>query len=121
MPRPDRRPSPRMVGRARQLRRAMSFPERLLWSRPRQGRCCGLHFRRQEPIGGYVADFFCSEAAVVVELDGRSHDQTPTEDMQRQAHLESMGLTVVRFTNDRVLRDLDGVVEAIAWACGKMD
>ncbi|MGC9455835.1 MAG: endonuclease domain-containing protein [Phycisphaerae bacterium] len=106
-----------MIQRARQLRRSSSFPERLLWSRLRNGRCAGLKFRRQHPIGPYVADFFCPSAGVVIELDGRSHDEQVDYDRVRQEFIERQGLRVLRFTNDRLLRDLDGVVEAIAGAC----
>ncbi len=115
-----RRKTPRasghMIERGRRLRRESSFPERLLWSRLRNHRC-GAKFRRQQPLGPYVADFFCASAKVVVELDGRSHDGMEAQDRQRQEYMEQQGLTVVRFTNDRVLADLDGVVEAIAGLC----
>jgi len=116
MQRKTPRASRSMVGRARQLRRDSSFPERLLWSRLRAGRCAGLKFRRQQPFGPYVADYFCASARVVVELDGRSHDERQVEDRRRQEFLERQGLKVIRFTNDQVLRNLVGVVEAIAAA-----
>jgi very-short-patch-repair endonuclease len=106
-----------MIARGRQLRRESTFPERLLWSRLRDRRCGGLKFRRQQPIGPYVADFFCASIGVVVELDGRSHDDQGDFDRQRQAYLERQGLRVIRVTNDRVLADLDGVVEALTAAC----
>ena len=111
------RPSKFMIAQARRLRRASSFPQRLLWSRLRNGRCGGLKFRRQHPVGRYVADFFCASAGVVVELDGRSHDGQASADAQRQLFLEQQGLTVIRISIDRLLQDLDGVVEGIAQAC----
>ncbi|MDD4890980.1 MAG: DUF559 domain-containing protein [Phycisphaerae bacterium] len=107
-----------MIARARQLRRDAPFPERLLWSRLRAGRCAGLVFRRQHPIGRYVADFFCLQSRLVVELDGKSHETTVAEDEVRQQFIESRGLRVLRFTDDELLGNLDAVVRAIALACG---
>jgi very-short-patch-repair endonuclease len=64
-----------------------------------------------------VADYFCPSAKVVVELDGRSHDGQGDQDRQRQDYLEQQGLRVIRFSNDSVLKNLTGVLEAIAGAC----
>ena len=111
------RTSRHMTGRARQLRRQSSFPERLLWSRLRNGRCGGIKFRRQHPLGAYVVDFFCASTGVVVELDGRSHEERGEYDLKRQAFLQGLGLRIIRFSNDRLLRDLDGVVEGIWEVC----
>ncbi|MDD4891608.1 MAG: DUF559 domain-containing protein [Phycisphaerae bacterium] len=107
-----------MIDRARKLRREATFPERLLWSRLRAGRCAGLIFRRQQVIDQYVADFFCPVSRLVIELDGRSHEGHDAEDAIRQEYLERQGLSVLRFTNDEVLGNLDAVVRAIALACG---
>jgi very-short-patch-repair endonuclease len=106
-----------MIDRGRQLRQEMTFPERLLWSRLRDCRLAGLRFRRQHPVGPYVADYYCPSAKVVIELDGRSHDGHAAEDRQRQDYLKLQGLRVIRFTNDSVLKNLNGVLEAIADAC----
>ena len=106
-----------MTERGRQLRRDSTFPERLLWGRLRDRRCGGLKFRRQQPLGPYVADYLCASAMVVVELDGRSHDDQQGYDQRRQEDLERMGYRVIRFTNDDVLKNLGGVVDAIAEAC----
>jgi very-short-patch-repair endonuclease len=109
--------SKHMIRRARQLRRESSFPERLLWSRLRNGRCAGLKFRRRHPVGPYVADFFCASARLVVELDGRSHDERADYDRRREEYLRQQGLRVLRFPNDLLLHELEAVVEAIAAAC----
>lgn len=101
---------------AKKLRKDMTFPERLLWSRLR-AKQQRFKFRRQQPIGVFVVDFYCSEARLLVELDGRSHRGTADEDDARQAWLEQQGIQVVRFTNDQVLRDIDAVVKAIWFAC----
>jgi very-short-patch-repair endonuclease len=110
--------SDHMIARGRQLRRDSTFPERLLWGQLRDRRCANLKFRRQQPFGPYVADFFCESPRVVVELDGRSHEGRQAYDAERQQYLERQGLKVIRFTNDAVLTNLSGVVEAIAAACG---
>ncbi|MBN1942440.1 MAG: endonuclease domain-containing protein [Phycisphaerae bacterium] len=117
MNRKSPRASKHMIARSRQLRRDSSFPERLLWSKLRNHRCDELKFRRQHPIGPYVVDFFCASVGVVVELDGRSHEDQLFQDMKRQKYLEQQGFRVIRFTNDQLLSDLDGVVEAIIEAC----
>jgi very-short-patch-repair endonuclease len=106
-----------MIARSRELRRKMTFPERLLWGRLRDGRLAGLQFRRQHPVGPYVADYLCLSANVVIELDGRSHDGQADQDRQRQDYLERQGLRVIRFSNDSVLQNLTGVLEAIARVC----
>ena len=117
MHRKNPRASEHMIARARGLRRGSTFPERLLWSRLRNGRCAGLKFRRQHALGPYVADYFCASARIVVELDGRSQDGQEARDGERQNYLERHGLRVIRFTNDEVLANLEGVVEGIAAAC----
>ncbi len=100
---------------ARRLRGEATFPERLLWSRLKSKQL-GHRILRQRPIGNHVVDFFCPESALVIELDGRSHDGQFEADMERQRFLESQGLHVLRFSNDSVLHDLDGVVRQIeAW------
>ena len=100
---------------ARRLRRDATVPERLLWSRLRR-RQLGVRFLRQRPIGSYVVDFYCPERRLVVEVDGRSHDGQGPEDAVRQKALENKGLTVLRETNDDVIRDLDGVIRRLrAW------
>ena len=75
-------PTPKAnIARARELRRAMTPPERKLWKLLRAHQMEGLHWRRQHPIGNYYADFACSHAALIVELDGRSHDETHYADV----------------------------------------
>lgn len=99
--------------RARKLRRESTIPEKLLWGRLRAGQIRGLRFRRQEAIDSHIVDFYCPTAKLVVELDGMSHDHTPCYDAKRTNALVALGLRVVRYTNDEVLRDLDAVVDDI--------
>lgn len=94
---------------ARRLRKEATFPERLLWSKLRRKQL-GVRFLRQRPIGDFVVDFLCPDAALVIEIDGRSHIGQFEADMIRQQFLESQNLYVIRFTNDEVLQEIDAVV-----------
>lgn len=105
---------PGMTDRARTLRRDATFPERLLWRYLRDRQVSQTKFRRQEVLGPYVTDFLCEEHKLVVELDGHSHDTTALEDLEREQFLTAQGFRVIRFRNDDVLRNVDGVVQAIA-------
>jgi very-short-patch-repair endonuclease len=106
----------RRISKARELRQAATTPERLLWSILRDGQLGGHKFRRQHPVGPFVLDFYCHAAALGFEIDGRSHEERAIADARRTAYLESIGISVVRFTNDEVLSDLDAVGSAILLA-----
>lgn len=100
---------------AKGLRKRSTDVEQLLWSRLRAGRFEGMKFRRQHPIGQYIADFVCLERKLIIELDGGQH-ALPDEilkDRQRDAWLEKEGYTVVRFWDTEVLTNTSGVLEAI--------
>jgi very-short-patch-repair endonuclease len=102
--------------RARSLRKSSTPAEHKLWMRLRNRQLDGVKFRRQQPIGQYVVDFFCLEARLVIELDGGWHgeDLKRVEDEQRTAYLESQGYLVMRFWNNEVTEDNRGVLERIA-------
>ena len=99
---------------ARTLRRNQTDAERTLWFRLRDRRLCGLKFRRQMPIDRYVVDFCCEAARLIVEVDGGQHDERSEEDKMRTAALEARGYLVLRFWNNEVLQNMDGVLEVIA-------
>jgi very-short-patch-repair endonuclease len=101
------------VGTARRLRRDLTDAERALWFRLRDRRLNGLKFRRQMPIKSYVVDFCCESARLIVELDGGQHAIRNAEDEKRTADLEAYGYLVLRFRNNDVLRNIDGVLETI--------
>jgi very-short-patch-repair endonuclease len=107
--------SPRQRNRAKQLRQAMTRAETLLWRHLKADRIDGLGFRRQVPIQNYIADFICMSAKIVVELDGESHDfeERQKADQNRDAFFVSEGFQVLRFTNEQVMSNLEGVVETI--------
>jgi very-short-patch-repair endonuclease len=98
--------------KARLLRRHATISERLLWGRLRGGQLDGLKFRRQHPAGGWIADFACVGARLLVEIDGASHGD-PAKDARRDRELMRLGWRVLRVEDRRVLRDLDGVLELI--------
>jgi very-short-patch-repair endonuclease len=104
--------------RARQLRRAMTRAETLLWRHLKANRLAGLGFRRQSPMGNYIADFVAHACKLVVEVDGESHDfeERIRHDARRDAWFASRGYRVLRFTNDDVINNLEGVVIAIGLA-----
>jgi very-short-patch-repair endonuclease len=101
--------------RVKSLRQTMTRAETLLWRHLKAHRIDGLGFRRQVPMRGYVADFACHAAKLIVELDGESHDFEARQrsDERRDAWFRSQGYVVLRFTNADVLKNLSGVVEAI--------
>ena len=103
---------------ARKLRRDQTDAERQLWLYLRDRRLSGFKFRRQVPIDIYVADFLCEEAMLVVELDGSQHaDQTLNHDLRRTAALEGWGYRVLRFWNNDLTTNLEGVLTSILANC----
>ena len=108
--------SPELQERARELRRETTPAERLLWARLRNRQLQGRKFRRQHPLGRFVVDFCCPAERLVVEVDGEVHEGQEEEDEARTAVLESYGYTVLRFLNQAVIQDVEGVLKAIARA-----
>ena len=98
---------------AKRLRRTQTDAERLLWFRMRDRRLDGLKFKRQMPIYRYVVDFCCSEARLIVELDGGQHNVRKEADAVRTKKLEELGYLVLRFWNNDVFDNIDGVLETI--------
>ena len=86
--------------------------ERALWSLLR-GQRLGVKFRRQQPLGPYIVDFFCEQAGLVVEVDGAPHFPRPDRDRVRDALLRAAGLTVLRVPNREVLEHSDRVLDRI--------
>ena len=101
--------------RAKQLRRVMTRAETLLWRYLKADRLAGLAFRRQTPMGSYIADFVAHSCKLVVEVDGESHDfeERIRHDERRDQWFASRGYRVLRFTNDDVMKNLEGVVLSI--------
>ena len=103
------------IERARRLRRDQTDAEPRLWGRLRDRRLNGWKFKRQAPIDRYIADFFCADARLIIELDGGQHstDANTEADSKRTAFLESCGYLVLRFWNNDVMKNMDGVLEEI--------
>jgi very-short-patch-repair endonuclease len=100
--------------KAQKMRRLPTEAEKLLWQTLRS-RVLGTVFRRQHPIGPYIADFACLKAKLVIEVDGDSHkrDDVREYDSERTYYFESRGFRVLRFSNREVLFDLENVVSAV--------
>jgi len=105
--------------KARNLRKTMTPAEVILWQRLRRGQLNGCRFRRQQPIGPYIVDFYCSALRLVIELDGESHagEEKALYDAERQLFLEKQGITVLCFQNEQVYRSEEGVWQEILKRC----
>lgn len=104
--------SPNAQRNARALRREMTDSERKLWSGLR-GEQLGVKFRRQHPLGNYIADFACLHPKLIVELDGSQHQAQADYDARRDAFLRAQGFDVLRFGSNDPFVNLEGVLQAI--------
>lgn len=102
--------------RARALRRRATAAERVLWKLLRDRRLDGAKFRRQQPMGPFIVDFYCEEAKLVIEADGAGHFPTPPRDVSRDRLLGAVGIRVLRFENSQILHDPDHVLSVIRTA-----
>src|SRR5439155_25057178 len=102
-------PAPGAPIRARDLRRQMTEAEKAVWAMLRSRQLGGHRFRRQVPLGRYIADFVCHEARLIVEIDGGQHDPSVTSEIERSRFLESQGYRILRFWNNDVQQNLEGV------------
>ncbi len=103
--------NPKLKERARELRKSGNLSEVLFWQQIRNGQFRGLDFDRQKIIGHYIVDFFCSNAMVVIEIDGSSHDDKQEYDRERDLFLEGLGLTVIHIDDWEVKKNLPNVME----------
>ena len=101
---------------ARAMRREQTEAENRLWQRLRRRQLFGLRFLRQYVIDRYIVDFYCARERLVIEVDGGVHDHRAERDLARERTLESLGLTVLRFSNTQVFDSLDAVLQRIAYA-----
>ena len=106
--------------RARALRQDMTEAESRIWQILRSHQMKGYKFRRQAPIGRYIVDFVCHEVRLILEIDGGQHDRSSSQEQERSRFLENEGYRVLRFWNNEVLANLDGVHEAIADELGRI-
>ena len=109
--------SPESLERAKDFRREMTPAEKILWKRLKANRLNGLHFRRQQIVHGYFADFLCHQHDLIVEVDGEIHELQPEYDAEREEYLKSLGFRIIRFTNKEVTKNLKGVLQRIVEEC----
>jgi very-short-patch-repair endonuclease len=98
----------------------MTEAERRIWQILRSHQMKGYKFRRQVPMGQYIADFVCHEERLIVEIDGGQHDRSSPQEAERTGFLQNQGYRVLRFWNNEVLANLDGVREAVAGELGRI-
>jgi len=100
---------------ARELRKSQTEAEKILWEALRSRKCYGLKFRRQHPVTRFILDFYCHEYLLGIEVDGSIHkiEEVAEYDKNRQAEIENLGITVLRFANEDVLKDISTVLEKI--------
>jgi very-short-patch-repair endonuclease len=104
---------PDKIARAKELRRSMTPAEKALWRVLRTNQFSGYHFRRQQVIAGYIVDFYCHAAGLIIELDGEIHRSQVAEDAQWDEQLKALGFRVVRIANRRVLEEIECVLAEI--------
>src|SRR5207248_2295578 len=109
------------VAQARVFRKRSTLPERKLWSRLRNRQILSLKFRRQEAIGDRIVDFYCAEAKLAIELDGSGHLRhfNQTADLDKELELYEKGVRILRFSNEAVISNLNGVLDEIIYAIGR--
>jgi very-short-patch-repair endonuclease len=115
---PARRSNPKILRRAGELRKDPTPAEAKLWACLRGNQLRGFNFRRQHAMGQYIADFCSPRLKLVIELDGSEHLEHVEYDQERTRYLESQGYCVIRFWNNQVMNDLEGVIKAIISAMG---
>jgi very-short-patch-repair endonuclease len=107
------RVSAKQLEGAKELRREMTPAEQILWKQVKANKLHGLHFRRQQIVHGYFADFNCHQHQLIVEVDGPVHDLQREYDVEREDYLKALGFRIIRFTNKEVTKDLTGVLQKI--------
>jgi very-short-patch-repair endonuclease len=113
---PPKRTTPTGYFRARQLRKEPTPAEAKLWEYLRRNKLNGVNFRRQHAIGRYVVDFCTLKKKLIIELDGSQHLDVVEYDEDRTLYLQSQGYKVIRYWNNQVMNDLEGIIKSIIYA-----
>jgi very-short-patch-repair endonuclease len=103
--------NPNLKEKAKELRRSGNLSEVLFWQKVKRKQFCGLDFDRQKIIGNYIVDFYCKDLGVVIEIDGKSHDEKKEYDEEREKYLKSLGLKVYHITDIEVKTNLEAKIE----------
>ena len=103
--------------RAKELRQEMTPAEKVLWEKLRDRRLGGYKFRRQKAIGPFIADFYCAESRLVVEIDGDIHDLEAEQDKARTKQFADYGYRVIRFRNELVSQQIESILSVILANC----
>ena len=109
----DLKYDPKLKQIARILRKNSTLSEVLLWNELKGKKLMGIDFHRQKPIGNFIVDFFSPDLMLVIEIDGITHAYKQDDDIKRQQFLESLSLTVLRFQDRDVRKNMNGVVEVL--------
>ncbi|HPI21340.1 MAG TPA: DUF559 domain-containing protein [Candidatus Kapabacteria bacterium] len=104
--------SPKLKEYARNLRNNSTLSEAILW-RYLKGKQLGYDFHRQKPIDNYIVDFYCNELKLAIEIDGITHNFKMEKDKKRQLKIESFGINFLRFTEQEIRNNIDGVISVI--------
>jgi len=104
--------SPAIFSKAEELRKNMTEAELILWNKLNKKQL-GFRFKSQHPIEHFIADFYCHKAKLVVEIDGKIHEKQKEYDLGRESEIEKYGITIIRFTNDEIINNIDSVLEKI--------
>jgi cyclase len=109
--------------KSKEFRSEMTEAEKMLWNELKNRKLGGLKFRRQHPLHFYIADFYCHEKRLAIEVDGEIHrkKEVRSHDENRSAELDRLGVTIVRFTNKDVLNNMKKVLDKILHIAGKTD
>ncbi len=107
--------TPEIFKLAKELRKMETESEKLLWSRLHKNQILGLQFRRQHPINRFIADFYCPKIKLIIEVDGNIHElpEYQSHDLGRNDILNDFGITVIRFTNEQIIEEIDTTLEQI--------
>ncbi|MEL7078006.1 MAG: DUF559 domain-containing protein [Cyanobacteria bacterium J06648_1] len=106
--------SPEKKARSQELRKQMTPAETLLWQHLRAKRFNDLKFRRQQVIEGFIVDFYCHSLGLIIEVDGKIHQQQQEYDRYRENIFTAQGLNIIRFTNEQVINNIETVLKEIA-------
>ncbi|MGI6595714.1 MAG: DUF559 domain-containing protein [Elusimicrobia bacterium] len=102
-----------LKNRAQKLRKQSTDTEKFLWKHLRNKQITGIKFRRQQPVGKYIVDFISCEMKIIIEVDGGQHTINRAKDIKRDRYLNKEGYKVLRFWDNEVLTNIEGVIEVI--------